>query len=136
MEWDPCGDDFGYAEKWSKQFIDANDFTEKYKTKSCLERANNGQGCTSRRTSRQIPKTTLFRKLARIQMSLKNNDVGRQVKYSLIQWTRDSRTNRMRFPVEFRRIYYRSGIHPPRRTPGVIISTVINYNLSIIITLR
>ena len=84
MEWDPCGDDFGYAEKWSKQFIDANDFTEKYKTKSCLERANNGQGCTSRRTSRQIPKTTLFRKLARIQMSLKNNDVGRQVKYSLI----------------------------------------------------
>ena len=85
MEWDPCGDDFGYAEKWSKQFIDANDFTEKYKTKSCLERANNGQGCTSRRTSRQIPKTTLFRKLARIQMSLKNNDVGRQVKYSLIQ---------------------------------------------------
>ena len=92
MEWDPCGDDFGYAEKWSKQFIDANDFTEKYKTKSCLERANNGQGCTSRRTSRQIPKTTLFRKLARIQMSLKNNDVGRQVKYSLNQWTRDSRT--------------------------------------------
>ena len=85
MEWDPCGDDFGYAEKWSKQFIDANDFTEKHKTKSCLERANNGQGCTSRRTSRQIPKTTLFRKLARIQMSLKNNDVGRQVKYSLIQ---------------------------------------------------
>ena len=80
MEWDPCGDDFGYAEKWSKQFIDANDFTEKHKTKSCLERANNGQGCTSRRTSRQIPKTTLFRKLARIQMSLKNNDVGRQVK--------------------------------------------------------
>jgi len=79
MEWDPCGDDFGYAEKWSKQFIDANDFTEKYKTKSCLERAaNTGQGCTSRRTSRQIPKTTLFRKLARIQMSLKNNDVGRQ----------------------------------------------------------
>ena len=79
MEWDPCGDDFGYAEKWSKQFIDANDFTEKFKTKSCLERANHGQGCTSRRTSRQIPKTTLFRKLARIQMSLKNNDVGRQV---------------------------------------------------------
>ena len=80
MEWDPCGDDFGYAEKWSKQFIDANDFTEKSKTKLCLERANHGQGCTSRRTSRQIPKTTLFRKLARIQMSLKNNDVGRQVK--------------------------------------------------------
>ena len=81
MEWDPCGDDFGYAEKWSKQFIDANDFTEKFKTKSCLERANHGQGCTSRRTSRQIPKTTLFRKLARIQMSLKNNDVGRQVNH-------------------------------------------------------